>query len=409
MSLDDASPSAVESIIDADPSTGPNTPPADSPPPQVEEPPEAENGVPTPPNSQPPPIPEPDPAAIAAEAEKLKEQGNESFKAGRYGDAIDLYTKAIGACSTIRSTRFTGAPTDNAGRWRSLPPGLAPTEPAYLTNRAAAYIAIKRFRSALADCQLAATLQAAASAYGTAPPKTLLRLARCQLALAQTTAALSTLRAVLGAEPDSAPAMQMHARALELEAHTRNLVGARQRREWGMARIALDRCLQVVEAEGSETPTEWRQWRVEIELSRGNWDGANSAAKCVSSSSFAQFFLLSHSCTLFSLFSDALRLQSNSPDVLTLRGLVLFLCGRLPQALQHAQSALRYDPGHEPAQRLRKRVKDVERLKEEGNRAFKLGTLHDALSRYTDALEVRSPPFRSILNLTTSTASRRER
>ena len=114
---------------------------------------------------------------------------------------------------------------------------------------------------------------------GTAPPKTLLRLARCQLALAQTAAALSTLRAVLAAEPDSAPAMQMHSRALELEAHTRNLVAARQRKEWGMARIALDRCLQAIEAEASEIPTEWRQWRVEIELARGNWDPANSTAK----------------------------------------------------------------------------------------------------------------------------------
>jgi DnaJ homolog subfamily C member 7 len=92
--------------------------------------------------------------------------------------------------------------------------------------------------------------------------------------------------------------------------------------------------------------------------------------------------------------SDALRLQSNSPDVLTLRGLVLFLCARLPQALQHTQSALRYDPGHEPAQRLRKRVKDVERLKEEGNQAFKLGKLHEALRLYTEALEVYvSLPF----------------
>jgi len=138
---------------------------------------------------------------------------------------------------------------------------------------------------------------------------------------------------------------------------------ARRRGEWAMARIALERCLKVVEAEGSEIPTEWRLWRVEIELARGNWDGANGAA------------------------NDALRLQSNSPDVLTLRGLVLFLCGRLPQALQHAQSALRFDPGHEPAQRLRKRVKEVERLKEEGNQAFKRGKLHDALDLYTEALE----------------------
>ena len=91
----------------------------------------------------------------------------------------------------------------------------------------------------------------------------------------------------------------------------------------------------------------------------------------------------------FFIYSDALRQQSNSPDVLTLRGLVLFLCGRLPQALQHAQSALRFDPGHEPAQRLRKRVKEVERLKEEGNQAFKLGKLEEALKLYTDALDVR--------------------
>jgi len=88
-------------------------------------------------------------------------------------------------------------------------------------------------------------------------------------------------------------------------------------------------------------------------------------------------------------FSDALRLNSNSPDALSLRGLVLFLSGRLPQALQHATSALRLDPGHEPAQRLRKRVKDVERLKEEGNSAFKIGKLQDALARYTECLDVR--------------------
>jgi hypothetical protein len=40
--------------------------------------------------------PEPDPAAIASKAEKLKEVGNNSFKRGQYGDAIDLYSKAIG-------------------------------------------------------------------------------------------------------------------------------------------------------------------------------------------------------------------------------------------------------------------------------------------------------------------------
>lgn len=82
-----------------------------------------------------------------------------------------------------------------------------------------------------------------------------------------------------------------------------------------------------------------------------------------------------------------MRLFSNSPEVLTTRGLVLFLTAKLSQALQHAQSALRLDPGYEPAHKLRKRVKDVERLKEEGNNAFKIGKLDEATEKYTEALE----------------------
>ena len=54
---------------------------------------------------------------------------------------------------------------------------------------------------------------------------------------------------------------------------------------------------------------------------------------------------------------------------MTVRGLLLFLTSKTAQATQHVQSALRLDPGHEPAMKLRKRIKDVERLKEEGNAA----------------------------------------
>lgn len=86
--------------------------------------------------------------------------------------------------------------------------------------------------------------------------------------------------------------------------------------------------------------------------------------------------------------SDALRLEPNSPEILTIRGLVLFLSGKLSQALQHVVSALKMDPGYEPALRLRKRVKDVERLKDEGNTAFKAGNLEEAVARYTETLEV---------------------
>ena len=95
------------------------------------------------------------------------------------------------------------------------------------------------------------------------------------------------------------------------------------------------------------------------------------------------------------IHSDALRLAPNSPDVLTTRGLVLFLSGKLPQAIQHVQSALRLDPGHEAAMQLRKRAKDIERLKEEGNQSFKSGALDDAIEKYTAAIEVGRFPHRT--------------
>ncbi|KAJ8695470.1 hypothetical protein PTI98_008071 [Pleurotus ostreatus] len=65
-------------------------------------------------------------------AEKTKERGNVAFKEKRFAEAVELYTSAI---------------------------DLNPNEPAYLTNRAASYMAMKRFRPALQDCQVALALQ----------------------------------------------------------------------------------------------------------------------------------------------------------------------------------------------------------------------------------------------------------
>ncbi|KAF8654671.1 hypothetical protein AX16_003488 [Volvariella volvacea WC 439] len=268
---------------------------------------------------------------LIAQAEKVKEQGNVVFKAGKYNEAIGLYTQAI---------------------------ELNQLEPSYLTNRAAAYMALKRFRPALDDCTVAANLQLSSPS-----PKTLVRLARCHLALGSSAAALKTISSVLDIEPKNSAALQLRDKVQVLEGHLKNFGAAKGKKDWGMARLALDKCLQAIEGEGGEIPTEWRIWRVELELSRKNLDAASTAA------------------------NDALRLNPNSPEVLALRGLVLFLSGKIPQAIQHAASALRFDPGHEQALQLRKRAKDVERLKEEGNKEFKTARYQQAIEKYTEALE----------------------
>jgi DnaJ family protein C protein 7 len=162
---------------------------------------------------------------------------------------------------------------------------MNPAEPSYLTNRAASYMALKRFRSALADCQLAASLQSASPS-----PKTLLRLGRCQLALGSSAAALSTVRSIFATEPNNVAAIQLRDKIQLLEGHMRNLESARKNKDWGHARLALDKCLQAIDGEGEEVPTEWRILRVELELSRGNLDAAGIAAKYVFSFKTFDFF-----------------------------------------------------------------------------------------------------------------------
>lgn len=137
-------------------------------------------------------------------------------------------------------------------------------------------MALKRFRPALQDCQAASTLQSSSP-----QAKTLARLARCQLALGQSGAALSTIRATLDLDPSNAQAIQLKGKADDLDGHLRNFQSAKEQRDWGMARIALEKCFQGIEGEGSEVPTEWRMWKVELELTRGNIDAAETAAKYV--------------------------------------------------------------------------------------------------------------------------------
>jgi DnaJ family protein C protein 7 len=148
---------------------------------------------------------------------------------------------------------------------------MNPNEPSYLTNRAASYMALKKFGLALADCQTAASLQSANPV-----PKTLLRLARCHLALGDTPACLAALRDL----PDSTPGIQdVRRRAEGLELHLQRFKDAKEKNEWGAARLALEQAVESVEG---DVPVQWRCWRVECEVARGSWAGAQNAVRYVS-------------------------------------------------------------------------------------------------------------------------------
>ncbi|KAF8801552.1 TPR-like protein [Phlegmacium glaucopus] len=284
----------------------------------------------SPPSSYYPPSPTPEPEDVL-QAEKEKERGDLAFKTAKYVEAVASYSKAI---------------------------ELNPSEPSYLTNRAASYMALKRFRPALEDFQLAASLDSTAPSFNTPT-----RLARYQLAVGLSTATLSYTHKVLALDPQNAEAILLRDKVQMLESYLRNFEDAKVQKDWTLALLALDESLSTIESEGADIIADWTRRRVELELTRGDWEAANTAAK------------------------DAVTLNSNSPDLLTLRGLVLFLMGRLSQALQHVTLALRLDPGYEPAMKLRKRVKEVEKLKEEGNATLENGNMKEAYEKYSECLE----------------------
>jgi DnaJ family protein C protein 7 len=91
--------------------------------------------------------------------------------------------------------------------------------------------------------------------------------------------ALSTIRNILAIEPRNPQALLLRDKIQVLENHVKNFDAARQKKAWGLARLALDKCLQAIEGEGGDVPAEWRLWRVELELCRGNCEAANIAAK----------------------------------------------------------------------------------------------------------------------------------
>lgn len=109
-----------------------------------------------------------------------------------------------------------------------------------------------------------------------------------------------------------------------MESHVENFEKAKAKKEWGLARLALEyRCLGWIETEGSDVPEVRQIGKVMLELGRGNREGAGVAAKYVS---LLPLFLSRGDIGIddYPLSSDALRMNSNSPNILALRGLVLF-------------------------------------------------------------------------------------
>lgn len=116
-----------------------------------------------------------------------------------------------------------------------------------------------------------------------------------------------------------------------------------------------------------ERPRKWQLLRGEAHLRMGNVNALGEAQNVAMS---------------------LLRNNNQDPDALVLRGRALYAQGENDKAIQHFRQALSCDPDFKDAVKNLRMVQKLERMKEEGNTAFKSGRFQEAIDTYGKALEV---------------------
>ncbi|KAG8865930.1 hypothetical protein FRB98_005174 [Tulasnella sp. 332] len=186
------------------------------------------------------------------------------------------------------------------------------------------------------------------------------KLARCYIALGDPDAALEQVNAALEIKPLEEDMLALHSATKSMRSDLQQSRASWDRKEWLDAKQAL---LRAIAGCTGDCPIQWRIWTVEAEVATMNWDGAVRAA-------------------------EALAELHPIPHALGLLGLAKMLSNDLKSCLEPLQSALRLDSKDVLASRTLYRAREIERLKGEGEEAFKSGKYSDAVEKYTDALNI---------------------
>ncbi|KAF9114768.1 hypothetical protein BGX27_009889 [Mortierella sp. AM989] len=259
-------------------------------------------------------------------AEQIKAQANQEYKAGNYAAAVDLYGQAI---------------------------KLEPSNATYYGNRSAALMMIKKYGDASKDCQTAVQLD----------PKFVkgyLRGAKCQMQLGNVNESSRLYVKTLELEPKNAQATKELAQVNNLQAQIDQIQMYMSNRQFGLGANACDRLLSMVDL----PPRKWLIWKGECLIGKKDFNGASSVAM------------------------DLLRKDSQNSDAIYLRAQVLYSQGENVKAVTHCQEALRCDPDCSKARVLMKKAKNLEAQKTAGNDAFKAGKLQEAYDLYTVSLAI---------------------
>ncbi len=309
-------------------------------------------------------------------AEAKKAHGDAAFRGSRWTEAIEKYTEAI---------------------------ELDSTNAVYYSNRAAAYMSLKKYQLALADCEEANKLQ------GNTVAKTLVRTARCHFHLGRTAQAQAILDKIINGGRSSSPlstssstpnftkeditsASQLLAQVKQLQGHLSQYESHRAQQKWAQAELALSHAILLVGGQGASIPRAWRINKAELLLQKGQLEAAHL------------------------IVTDLLQAGAEDSDALVLRARVHFAQGELGKCRTDAQAVLQLDTSGaaaDAARALMRKTWYLEDIKAKGNAAFTAGLFEAAIAHWSEALLVADeyaeedgalPAFRAALYSNRATA-----
>ncbi|XP_037048849.1 dnaJ homolog subfamily C member 7 isoform X1 [Bradysia coprophila] len=258
-------------------------------------------------------------------AEEKKNEGNEHYKAQNYKQALRLYSDAITIC---------------------------PETPAYYGNRAACYMMLGDFKSALADSRHSIFLDSKFE-------KSYIRIVKCCLALGDIVGCEQAIKKLLENDPKNLAVNVELENCKQLRALEGKAFSSYNQKDYRTALYHTDGCLKYAPAS-----LKYKLLKAECLVLLGRIGDANDLAVL------------------------CMQADSSNAEAVYVRGLCLYYKDNLEKGLIHFERALSLDPDNKNAREMRFKAKNLKEKKELGNELFKTGKLRDAQTAYTEALVI---------------------
>ncbi|KAG4066869.1 hypothetical protein HA402_012936 [Bradysia odoriphaga] len=258
-------------------------------------------------------------------AEEKKNEGNDHYKAQNYKQALRLYSDAITIC---------------------------PETPAYYGNRAACYMMLGDFKSALADSRHSIFLDSKFE-------KSYIRIVKCCLALGDIVGCEQAIKKLQENDPKNLAVNVELENCKQLRALEDKAFSSYNQKDYRTALYHTDGCLKYAPAS-----LKYKLLKAECLVLLGRIGDANDLAVL------------------------CMQADSSNAEAVYVRGLCLYYKDNLEKGLIHFERALSLDPDNKNAREMRFKAKNLKEKKELGNELFKTGKLRDAQTAYTEALVI---------------------